>query len=185
MPSDPAKVYAKKHKINDLLNELYSELTENKPEDPIEHAIKHLESKLAPKRTNQLSFNVTPAKKDELSPGNDILAKLFDKRNLLGDNKIAPNSDVSIENVSNPSDHISPFININIMVSFFIFVPENVKGIIKLKEKLSILKNKINRIILKQNKELTNEEILEKENIVFVDKREFGEEEKSQEPKMM
>lgn len=110
MPTDPDRVYAKKHKINDLLNELYLQLTKNKPENPIEFAIKHLEDKLPPKE------KVEPVQRSE--PGKDLLKSLM------------------IQKFS------SPMSTFNIM-------------------------NRISQSIVKANKQLTDEEILEKEIISY------------------
>lgn len=115
MPADPDRVYAKKHKINDLLNELYVQLTKNKPDDPIKFAIKHLEDKLPQKE------KIEPVQQSE--PGKDLLMSIIGQK------------------------FVSPMSTFNIM-------------------------NRISHSIVKANRQLTNEEILERENIFYQGKYE-------------
>ena len=139
MPSDNDKVYAKKHKLNDLLNELYASLTQDKPDNPIQYAIKHLEAKLPPsekkKEPSLLNFKVTSPlnqsinnedKKKEEASGADLLSKLFNRNLLMGPGSTGNEEDKHERSKSNASfANAFPLANFNIMVTntfIYIFV---------------------------------------------------------------
>lgn len=133
MPSDNDKVYAKKHKLNDLLNELYTTLTQEKPDNPIQYAIKHLEAKLPPsekkkepslvnfKVTSPLNQSINNEKKEE-ADGADLLARVFNRNLLMGPGPSGNQEDKHERSKSNASFASAfPLANFNIMVIKYFF----------------------------------------------------------------
>lgn len=136
--SDPNKAYVKKHKINELLNDLFKSLTEQKPDDPIDYSFKYFEAK-QPKPVIK-----EPTKEKQKTESN-LLTQLFDKRNQISDKT----GEEGVNNNLNVSHKTKASHNSSAMLSNY-----------------KIL-SKVNRILAKNNVQESNEDILDKENMIF------------------